>query len=119
MIVPADLQVMLQQMVVQVAGPPAEGMFQTALSAITDPTTPTHYASSGAVAKEFADVLADPAIMHQACVQAGVSITLEECQAILDRCDITDEEPFAAMARLNLQMLPDPNITVTGDPQTV
>lgn len=104
MIVPAAHAPLARELVVLLAGPPANDMFTTGLSANGDIPF-THYVSSGMIEEQFAYVMTDPATMAMFCVNAGRQITVEECTALLSACDVTDEDPHAALARVGLTML--------------
>lgn len=88
----------------QLAGPSAQGMFTTPLSA--DGATPaTHYISAGEIEESFAAFLADPAVMYALCVDNSVALTLQDCTDLLAGFDVSSENAYEAMARLGLQML--------------
>lgn len=102
------------------AGPPAEGMWQTGLS--PDGTgDPTHYVSSGPVAAEFGPVLTDAQAIFdglQAAQQGGlevpasVGVTLSDCEALVDSAvvvDLAEEGPFDTFARLGLRLSENPD----------
>lgn len=86
------------------AGPPGSGMFTTALSA-TGTAPATHFVSAGMIEAQFAAVLSDPAVMHEACAAAGISITLAECTALLAAAEISESPPFDALARAGLKLV--------------
>ncbi|MNK80460.1 hypothetical protein D3C87_1001750 [compost metagenome] len=105
MIVPAAQQALAREMVLLLAGEPAREMFTTGLSADGD-LPYTHYISSGMIEEQFGAVLADPALMTLLAVDAGRALTtVLECTTLLAACDITEEEPFAALERMALVML--------------
>ena len=87
------------------AGAGGSGMFQTALSA--DGTEPaTHYASSGSIEQQFADLLDSGAEnIHAVVTQAGIEISLEAVQQIMSCADISDDPAEAAFDRLGLQLV--------------
>lgn len=66
---------------------------------------PSHYLTEGPIAPEFAALMEDPARLHAACQAADppVDLPLSQCEALLSACDVSEEEPFAAMARLGLK----------------
>lgn len=91
----------------QLAGPPGAGMFSAPLSA--DGQAPaTHWCSSGAIGEEFAAALRDAAVMHAACQQAGIAITLDECRAILSSAEIVSlatEDVASTLERVGLALI--------------
>lgn len=85
-------------MAVQLAGPTHADMWSTALSA--DGSAPaTHYINYGLVRVELAAMLGDAATLA-----AGTGIALEQAQYILSQCDVSEDQPEAAMDRLNLTL---------------
>jgi hypothetical protein len=91
-------------MCAQLAGESGAGMFTTGLSA--DGTIPaSHYISVGMIEDTFAYVMSDPAIMYQVCIDAGMNVTLAQCEYILSICDISDEQAQVALDRLGLQLV--------------
>ena len=104
LIVPSSLQPTVQAMCAQLAGEGGAGMFTTGLSA--DGTIPaSHYISVGMIEDTFAYVMSDPAIMFQVCIDAGLKVTLAQCEYILGSSDISEDEAQTAMARLGLQLV--------------
>lgn len=103
MIIPAALAPQIRQLASSF-GEPANGMWTTAL-APTGETVATHYISTGLIWQSFADMIASPEALQVGCADVGVSLTLTKCKSILNACDITEDEPFAAMARLGLVIL--------------
>lgn len=88
-------------------GPGGKGMWTTPLSA--DGLEPaSHYISSGYIPEQFASLLTDAAAVHQAAVAQGVICTLAEVEAVLATSDVSEDEPFAAMARLGLMIVNPP-----------
>jgi hypothetical protein len=43
--------------------------------------------------------------MYQVCLDAGMNVTLAQCEYILGASDVSADEPHAAMARLGLQLV--------------
>ena len=103
------------------------GMWTTPLSASgLDPAT--HYISTGYIPPEFAYMVplqvweqdangvwtlvstepGDPVAVYNACVQAEIPCTQSDIDAIYATADVTDQEPFVAMARLRLQIINPP-----------
>lgn len=104
MIVLAAIAPQARSLCEQLAGPPGAGMFTTGLSA-SGSAPATHFVSSGPIEDTFAAVLVDPAVMAGACAQAGISLSMAACQALLSTSDVSDEEPFVAMDRLGLKLV--------------
>lgn len=76
-------------------------MWTTPLSA--DGTEPaSHYISSGYIPEQFAALLTDPVAVYQVVTAQGVETTQEAIDAVFANADISEEEPFAAMARHGL-----------------
>jgi hypothetical protein len=108
-------------------GPGGSGMWQTPLSA--DGTEPaTHFISSGYIPEAFAYMVpsqvwaqdengdwvmtgsdpGNPVAVYEAATAQGVVTTLADVEAVFATADVTDEEPFAAMGRLGLQIVQPP-----------
>lgn len=108
-------------------GPGGVGMFTTPLSATgLDPAS--HYISSGFVPEAFAYMVpcqtwetdedgawvlvssepGDPVAVYQAATEAGVICTQADVDALFASADVTAQEPFVAMGRLNLQIVNPP-----------
>ena len=103
-------------------GPAASGMWITPLSP-TSELPATHWISSGFVGDDFAAVLPlshyvddvwvtepyDPAAFIALCATYGIEApTVEQITQIMGLVDVSDQEPFAAMARLGLFMVQTP-----------
>ena len=118
-IVPAPFQSLAQGLCEAAAeGDAGKGMFTTGLSA--DGTEPaTHYVSSGPIATEFGDLLplttfdeegepttrpGDVATVEAIAEQAGITLPAGTIAALFAAIDVTEQEPFTAMARLGLQI---------------
>jgi len=103
------------------------GMWTTPLSASgSDPAT--HYISTGYIPPEFAYMVpfqvwkqdvdgawqlistepGDPVAVYNACVEADISCTQADIDAIYATADVTDQEPFAAMGRMGLTIVNPP-----------
>lgn len=104
LIVPAALRDTCAALCEQLAGQGGTGMFTVQLAPVGE-TVPTHYISVGMIEDTFAYLLANPEALAQACQQAGLSVTLAELQAILAACDVSEDQPEAAMARLGLVLV--------------
>ena len=84
--------------------PGGVGMFITGLSA--DGSEPaTHFISSGWIKTEIGELLTDAEALHAACVEAGATVTLAQCQALVETSDVSNEEPMAVLERLELQLV--------------
>ena len=79
--------------------PAAADMWTTALSP-TGSAPATHYISTGLIDQVMADLLTSPAALA-----AGTGCSLAEAQALISQADVSDEEPFAALARLGLKLV--------------
>lgn len=104
LIVPAALRDTCAALCEQLAGQGGSGMFTTPLAPVGQ-TEATHYISVGLIEDTFAYLLDNPEALAQACQQAGLPVTLAELQAILAACDVSEDQPEAAMARMGLVML--------------
>ena len=118
-IVPAAVVDMARAMCVGLAGPAGDGMFTTELSA-TGSAPATHFVSSGPISDEMAALLplttvnpdgstttapGDPAYVVELAAQAGITVTVEQVAGLLAAVDVSDQEGFAALTRLGLQMV--------------
>lgn len=104
MTLPAALVPLAQALAEGLAGPAGASMWTTGLSADgTDPAT--HYVSAGMIEDAFVAALTDATALYAACQQAGAGVTQEQCQALVDGADVSDEAPFDALARLGLQIV--------------
>lgn len=129
MIVPAVFQQLAQGLCAAAAqGGAGAGMFTTALSA--DGNEPaTHYISSGRIEDVFADLLplttvtpaeveGDPAVVstqagkveevEAIAAQAGITLPAGTIAALFAAIDVSDQEPFVAMARVGLELVQEP-----------
>ena len=119
-IVPAAFQQLAQGLCEAAAeGDAGRGMFTTGLSA--DGTEPaSHFISSGPIAAEFGDLLplttfdeeGQPttrpgavATVEAIADQAGINLPPGTIAALFDAIDVTEQEPFTAMARLGVQIV--------------
>jgi hypothetical protein len=85
-------------------GKSGEGMWTTPLSS-AGLYPATHYISSGFIPPEFAYLITDAQALYDIAVEQGVVCTLEQVEQLVADSDVTEEEPFAAMARLGLMMI--------------
>lgn len=127
LIVPAA-NVSLAREIATSFGPGGEGMWTTPLSESgSDPAT--HYISSGYVPFEYSYLVplqvwalneegnwvlvgtepGDPVAVYTAATAQGVVCTQADVDALFAAADVTEQEPFTAMGRLNLQII---NLTV-------
>lgn len=119
-IVPAAFQQLAQGLCEAAAeGDAGRGMFTTGLSA--DGTEPaSHFISSGPIATEFGDLLplttfdeegvsttrpGAVATVEAIADQAGITLPAGTIAALFAAIDVTEQEPFTAMARLGLQIV--------------
>lgn len=103
MIVPAALTPLAQGLAPGLAGSAGDGMWTTGLSP-TGAAPATHYVSAGMIEDTFVAVLTDANLMHQMASDAGSTVTLADCEALVSGSDVSEDEPFAAFARLSLQL---------------
>jgi len=47
----------------------------------------------------------NPVAVYEACVAAGMTVTLEQIEAVFAVADVTEQEPFVAMQRLGLSIV--------------
>jgi hypothetical protein len=120
MIVQDTYAPLARALAVGLAGPSGDRMWVTPLSASGN-LPATHWITEGVISDEFAALMplwkvAEDGTLTQvstgtadavyAQAQAlGVSVTLAQINALFAHCDITTQEPFAAMARKGLQMV--------------
>ena len=126
LIVPAAFQTLAQGLCEAIAeGDAGKGMFTTGLSPNGEAPA-THYISSGVIAPEFADILplttvtpatepgepdvittqpGNVAVVEGLAAQAGISLPAGTVAALLAAIDVSEQEPFVAMARLGLSMM--------------
>jgi len=124
-IIPASLQAKAQGLTKGLAGTAGDGMFTTGLSA-TGNAPATHYVSSGPISDDMAALLpctsvsvvdgkdvvttapGQPAAVPALAAKAGITTTLAAINALYSSIDVSDQEPFAAMARVGLQIVRTP-----------
>lgn len=113
----------LAQQIAATLSPAGAGMWTTGLSA--DGAEPaTHFISTGYISQEFAHMVpcqtweqvdgvwtetgsepGSPEAVYQACVAAGMEVTLAEIEAVFAGADVTEQDPFTAMGRMGLQIV--------------
>lgn len=103
-VVPAAYQIFAQSLCVGLAGEAGAGMLTTGAST-TGNEPATHYIAAGVISEEFAVLMDSSTSLYNACSQAQVSVTEQQCIDILAASDVSDDEPFAALARLNLVLV--------------
>lgn len=97
-------------------GPAAQGMWTTALSP-TGAEPATHYISAGLIDEVFAAFLSSPEALHAAAEGLDLPVSQAECEALLAASEVTDEKPFAVLARMELQLVSnDGDELATDDP---
>ena len=125
-IVPAAVVGMARAMCEGLAWQAGDNMFITELSA-TGASPATHYISSGPISDDMAALLplttvtqdadgnavvstapGDPAYVVELAAQAGITVTVEQVAGLLASVDVSDQAPFAAMARLGLKLVQRP-----------
>ena len=125
-IIPASVQPNARALCKGLAGVPGDGMFLTGLSA-TGKAPATHYISSGPISDDMAALLpcttvtknkdgkdvvttapGMPDAVPALAAKAKISTTKTKITALYAAIDVSDQEPFAAMARLGLQIVQVP-----------
>jgi hypothetical protein len=56
------------------------------------------------VEAEFDGALNNPEILHHVCQLKGVSVTPEQCAALLDASDVSADQSLDALDRLGLKL---------------
>ena len=125
LILPATVTPLAQEIAATLS-PGGVGMWTTGLSP-TGAEPATHFISTGFIPPEFAYMVpeqfweqdetgawvqtgstpGDPVAVYEACTAAGMTVTLEEIEAVYAVADITDQEPFVAMGRMGLVLVQD------------
>ncbi len=127
LIVPAD-QAPLARLIAATLDPVnCSDMFTTGLSPTGDEPA-THYISSGGISEGFAALVpftvwgqdpdgqwvevshdpGKPVKTYELCIEAGLEVTLEAIEVMYASADVTAENPWAAMARMGLQLVRPP-----------
>lgn len=120
-VIPASLQAKAQGLCKGLAGIAGDGMFATGLSA-TGNAPATHYVSSGPISDDMAALLPCTSVLQvdgkdvvttspgmpdavpALAKKAGITTTITAIKTLYASIDVSDQEPFAAMARLGLQI---------------
>ena len=127
-IVPAPIAEPARAACAGLAGPGGSNMFTTPLSP-TGEAPPTHYISSGQIEDQFADLLPLTSVTHgedgtpstetrpgnvaltaQLAAEAGLPLTEAEVTALLFAVDVSEQSAEAALARLGLRIIIEPEI---------
>lgn len=118
-VIPAAVATNARALCKGLAGQAGDGMFLTGLSA-TGNAPATHYISSGPISDEMAALLpctsvdaegvatTDPGMpdaVPALATKVGISTTVAKIKTLYASIDVSDQEPFQAMARLNLQIV--------------
>ena len=121
-ILPAAAQALARALCEAAAGESGAGMFTTGLSA-TGEAPATHFISSGAVENHFADILpvgtvtmvddvntversaGDVDAVIQLAKDAGQTVDAKTIGGLFAALDVSEQQPFVAMARLGLQLV--------------
>lgn len=123
LILPANVTPLAQEIAATLSSGGA-GMWTTGLSATGLPPA-THFISTGFIPPEFAHMVPEqfweqdetgawvqtgsepgnPVAVYEACTAAGMTVTLEQVEAIFAVADVTEQEPFVAMGRLGLVLV--------------
>jgi len=125
-IIPASAQAKAQALCAGLAGPAGAGMFITGLSASGNAPA-THYISAGPISSDMAALLpcksvttdaqgnqqitmtpGHPELVPALADKAGITVTRAQIDALYAAIDVSDQEPFAAMARLGLKLVQVP-----------
>lgn len=123
MIVPTAHVTLARQLAETLAGSAGQGMWTTPLSP-TGAEPPTHWISTGLIGSDFASLLpcdtwvqtddgwedilhinGQPETIVYLAVEAGLTVSLAEVEALLSAADVTEQEWPVARARLGLRMV--------------
>lgn len=109
-IVPKAQAQLARDLCAALAGPGGAGMFTTGLSA--DGKAPaTHWISAGLIDAQFAALLplndtpGQPDTVFDLAQQAGMTVTLDQVQALLSAVVVTELEPLAAIEAQGLVLV--------------
>jgi hypothetical protein len=126
LILPANVTPLAQEIAATLSSG-GSGMWTTGLSATGSPPA-THFISTGFIPPEFAHMVPEqfwvqdetgawvqtgsesgnPVAVYEACTAAGMTVTLEQVEAIFAVADVTEQEPFVAMGRLGVMIVQEP-----------
>ena len=128
LILPANVTPLAHEIAATLS-PGGVGMWITGLSP-TGAEPATHFISTGFIPPEFASMVpeqfweqdetgawvqtgstpGDPVAVYEACTAAGMTVTLEEIEAVYAVADVTEQEPFVALGRMGLVLVSEPII---------
>lgn len=122
LIIPA-IHTPLARMIAASFGPGGQGMWTTGLSP-TGQEPASHYISSGYIPAQFAYMVpcaqwafqdgawvvtdtipGDATAVYQVAQAAGIDCTQSDVDALFSESDVTEQEPFVAMERMNLKIV--------------
>jgi hypothetical protein len=123
LIVTADDAPLARDVAVTLAPTGGQHMWTTPLAPTSD-GPPTHYVSTGYIDPRFAEMVpctfwaidedgawvptrrdpGNPVLVWQACVAGGLVVTQPDIDGLFARSDVSEQQPFVAMARLGLTM---------------
>lgn len=123
---PADVTPLAQEIAATLS-PGGTNMWTTGLSP-TGAEPATHFISTGFIPPEFAHMVPEqfwvqdetgawvqtgsepgnPVAVYEACTAAGMTVTLEQVEAVFAVADVTEQEPFVAMGRMGLVLVSEP-----------
>lgn len=83
------------------------GMFTAALCAKGGGAV-SHYCSTGYFAEEYIEALESADTLYAKAIEKGAPVTLAQIQKLYGESDISEESPFAAFDRLNLELWQEP-----------
>jgi len=125
-IIPASAQANAQKLCAGLSPNGGQGMFVVGLSASGNAPA-THYISAGPISSDMAALLpcksvttdaqgnqqitttpGHPELVPALAAKAGITVTRAQIDALYAAIDVSDQEPFAALARLGLKMVQVP-----------
>ena len=126
LILPADVTPLAQQIAATLS-PAGAGMWTTGLAPTAEGSV-THFISTGQISPDFAYMVpcqvwaqdedgawvqtgsepGNPLAVTEACDAAGIDVSLEDVVSIFDVADVTEQDPFVAMARMGLKLVQEP-----------
>ena len=111
-IVPEAQAKLARDLCAALAGPAGQGMFTTGLS--TDGKAPaSHWISAGLIDAQLAALLplggtpGQPETVFATAQQAGMTVTLEQVQALLSSITVSDTEPLNSISEAGLRLVSD------------
>lgn len=122
MIVPADFSELARSIAASI-DPGGAGMWTTGLSS-SGKSPATHYISTGFVPDGWQQMIpietwefqeenwvlvsetpGNPQAIYGICLQNGLQVTFPEIQALFSAVDVTKQDPWLALSRLNLRLV--------------